>query len=151
MKSEQLYSFSMSEYAWSIWESGGVIYLMAMAVDYPTRVSAQCLRDAARLFSARVQDGWKTSREGGLQEASRKLLKNLAEKYDNLDEMDKMAATMAKVDAVKLQMQDNIQQALENCVTLEKIENDSADLQASAGIFKKQAQNLKNKMWWKNW
>ena len=125
MKSEQLYSFAMSEYAWSIMESGGVIYVVAAAVSYPARVSAQCLRDAARLFSARVQESWKTSREGGLQEASKKLLKNLCEKYDNLEEMDKLTATMAKVDTVKLQMRDNIQQALENCVTLEKIENDA--------------------------
>jgi hypothetical protein len=32
---------------------------------------------------------------------------------------------------------------------LEKIENDAADLQASAGIFRQQAKNLKSKMWWK--
>ena len=96
---------------------------------------------------------------------------------------------MAKVESVKLQMQDNIQQALENCVKLEKIENDaglfsfpsvslnflsavcrreklegggggwitcvnarlsSANLQASAGIFRQQAKSLKSKMWWKN-
>ena len=36
-----------------------------------------------------------------------------------------MTATMAKVEAVKLSMQDNIQQALANCVTLERIEENA--------------------------
>ena len=37
---------------------------------------------------------------------------------------------MAKIEAVKMTMQDNISQALSNCMTLEKIESDAADLQA---------------------
>jgi hypothetical protein len=32
-----------------------VIYVVASAVDYPSRISAQCLNDCARLFVARVQ------------------------------------------------------------------------------------------------
>ena len=32
-----------------------MIYVVASAVDYPSRISAQCLNDCARLFVARVQ------------------------------------------------------------------------------------------------
>jgi hypothetical protein len=125
MDSSKLYSFSMGNYAWSLMETGGVIYIIATAVDYPARVSAACLQDCARSFVARFQDTWKTSKEGSLNGDSKKMFTQLCEKYDNLAEMDKVTSTLAKVDVLKMTMQDNIKQALENSVTLEKIEQDS--------------------------
>lgn len=50
------------------------------------------------------------------------MLRKLCEKYDNLLEVDKLAAVMNKVDSVKLVLQENVQVALANCVTLENIE-----------------------------
>lgn len=47
-------------------------------------------------------------------------------------------------------MQDNIDIALQNCVKLENIERAAEELQQSAGVFKRTATDLKNKMWWKN-
>jgi hypothetical protein len=64
--------------------------------------------------------------------------------------VDKLAAVTKKVDAVKLVMQDNINIALQNCVKLESIEATSEELQQQAGIFKKNAKDLRDKMWWKN-
>jgi len=43
-------------------------------------------------------------------------------RYDNLAEVDKLAAVMIKVDSVKLVLQENVQAALANIVTLENIE-----------------------------
>ena len=150
MKSGQLYAFTMGSSAWNIMETGAIVYVIATVETYPARVALQCLNETARMFTARVQESWRTCREGGLQDPSDKLLKAMCEKYDNLAEMDKLSSTLAKVDAVKLQMQDNIQQALENCLKLEKISKDAEDLQASAGLFRSQAKNLKDVMWWKN-
>lgn len=150
LKTDQLYSFAMNELAWSLMKLEEIIYVVVTHVEYPSRVTSLCLRDTARLFTSRIQNNWKDCREMGLQEACRTLLRKLCEKFDNLDEMDKLTNTMSKVEAVKLQMQKNIEQTLENSVTLKKIEDDTDDLIVSAGIFKKQAQTLKNKMWWKN-
>lgn len=44
------------------------------------------------------------------------------ERYDNLLEVDKLAAVISKVESVKLVLQENVQVALANCVTLENIE-----------------------------
>lgn len=85
-----------------------------------------------------------------LADSAKGALTSMCEKWDNVGAVDKLGATQAKVEAVKLQMQDNLQVALENCVKLEKIEQDAEELQASAGIFKAQAHSLKKKMWWKN-
>jgi vesicle-associated membrane protein 4 len=148
--SGQLYTFGMGEASWNLMETGGVIYIMAVVESYPTRIAAQCLNECATLFIARVQDSWKTCKEGALASPAHNILVNLCTKYDNLLDMDKVASTMAKVEAVKLQMQDNIQQSLENCIKLEKISADAEELQAQAGIFRGQAKQLRSNMCWQN-
>jgi hypothetical protein len=50
------------------------------------------------------------------------LLQKICQKYDNLDEVDKLASVTKKVDTVKLVMQENVDLALQNCVKLETIE-----------------------------
>jgi hypothetical protein len=64
--------------------------------------------------------------------------------------MSPIAAVHKKVEAVKLVMQENVEIALQNCVKLERIEQQAEELQQSAGIFSDGARRLKNKMWWKN-
>ena len=50
------------------------------------------------------------------------LMSKLAAKYDNLTEIDKLAAVTQKVESVKLVMQKNVEVALQNCVKLQDIE-----------------------------
>lgn len=78
------------------------------------------------------------------------MLLKICGKYDNLAEVDKLAAVSKKVDSVKLVMQENVDMALQNCVKLENIERQAEELQQQAGVFKRNANELKNKMWWKN-
>lgn len=78
------------------------------------------------------------------------MLKQIAQKYDNVAEIDKLSAVQKKVDAVKLVMQENVDIALQNCVKLERIEQQAEELQQQAGVFKRNANELKKKMWWKN-
>ena len=56
---------------------------------------------------------------------------------------------MAKVEGVKMIMQENIEIALQNCVSLEHIDKQAEDLQAQAGMFKTRAKTLRSKVWWK--
>lgn len=78
------------------------------------------------------------------------MLLKICQKYDNLAEVDKLASVSKKVDSVKLVMQENVDLALQNCVKLESIEKAAEELQQQAGVFKRNANELKNKMWWKN-
>ena len=78
------------------------------------------------------------------------MLQKICAKYDNLAEVDKLASVTRKVESVKLVMQENIDVALQNCVKLESIEKQAEELQQQAGVFKRNANELKNKMWWKN-
>jgi len=77
-------------------------------------------------------------------------LKLFVKKYNNLAEVDKLSAVSQKIDSVKVTMQENVSLALTNCVKLESIEAQTEELQQQAGVFKKNATELKNKMWWKN-
>lgn len=63
-----------------------------------------------------------TSKDRGLDRKASNLLLKLAQKFDNLAEVDKLAAVAKKVETVKLVMQENVDIALQNCVKLESIE-----------------------------
>lgn len=111
-----------------------------------------------------------TAKDRSLDKACAGLLLKICQKYDNLAEVDKLAAVSKKVDSVKLIMQENVDLALQNCVKLETIEKAAGkvhlcfiskrflllynfcveELQQQAGVFKRNANELKNKMWWKN-
>ena len=78
------------------------------------------------------------------------MLQKLCAKYDNLADIDKVAAVSRKVESVKLVMQENVSMALRNVVKLESIQQAAEELQQQAGIFQKQSKDLKSKMWWKN-
>ncbi|EGB11941.1 hypothetical protein AURANDRAFT_17242, partial [Aureococcus anophagefferens] len=58
-------------------------------------------------------------------------------------------ATLGKVEAVKVVMQDSIELALQNCVSLEAIDQKADELQSQAGMFKSKAKKLRSQMWWK--
>jgi len=71
-------------------------------------------------------------------------------KYNDFEKIDQLALTQGKVNQVKDLMHENINKILENQIKLESIEDQTADLMQSAGIFADTAKKLKNKMWWRN-
>jgi hypothetical protein len=101
-------------------------------------------------FVAKAGDKATTAKDRALDRSCSSLLQKICQKYDNLAEVDKLAAVAKKVDSVKLVMQENVDIALQNCVKLESIERAAEELQQQAGVFKRNANELKKKMWWKN-
>ena len=99
---------------------------------------------------AKAGDKAATARDRQLDKTCAPMLQKICAKYDNLAEVDKLASVTRKVESVKLVMQDNIDVALQNTVKLESIEKQAEELQQQAGVFKRNANELKNKMWWKN-
>ncbi len=67
-------------------------------------------------------DKARTAKDRSLDSTCRTLLQKICQKYDNLNEVDKLASVSQKVDSIKLVMQDNVDMALQNCVKLESIE-----------------------------
>jgi Cys-tRNA synthase (O-phospho-L-seryl-tRNA:Cys-tRNA synthase) len=55
------------------------------------------------------------------------LLKAMCGKYDNLDDIDKLASVTNKVEVVRLVMEDNVRTAMENAVIIEDIQDASGE------------------------
>jgi hypothetical protein len=64
---------------------------------------------------------------GALRGSCATLLKAMCGKYDNLDDIDKLASVTNKVELVRLVMEDNVRTALENTVIIEDIQDASGE------------------------
>jgi hypothetical protein len=71
---------------------------------------------------SKAGDKASTAKERSLDKQCSSFMQKICQKYDNVAEVDKLAAVARKVDTVKLVMQENVDQALRNCVQLESIE-----------------------------
>jgi hypothetical protein len=145
------YSFNVAQHAWHlISDDMGLIYILICKASYPQRCAHTCLEELQRTFVAKAGDKARTAKDRSLDKACGSLLQKICQKYDNLNEIDKLASVSLKVESVKLVMQDNVDLALQNCVKLESIEKAAEELQQQAGVFKRNAHELKKRMWWKN-
>lgn len=83
-------------------------------------------------FIEKVGDKATTAKDRALDKTCNALLVKICQKYDNLAEVDKLAAVAKKVDTVKLVMQENVDLALQNCVKLESIERAAGTTQSTS-------------------
>ncbi len=60
------------------------------------------------------------------------MFSRIHKKYDQYDQIDALASVQKKVEEVKTVMHENIVIALDNCVKLEKLEQDSGKMKANA-------------------
>lgn len=145
------YSFTVGQMAWHlISDESEIIYILICQLNYPQRCAHMCLEELQRTFIAKAGDKATTAKDRALDRSCSSLLQKICQKYDNLTEVDKLAAVAKKVDSVKLVMQENVDIALQNCVKLESIERAAEELQQQAGVFKRTATDLKKKLWWRN-
>ena len=124
----------------------GLIYILICAPDYKPNCAYMCLEELQRQFMSQVGQKACTAESEQYSSLCRNLMQVLCKKYNDLATVDKLAAVAKKVENVKVVMQDNVDVALQNCVKLENIEKQAEELQQQAGVFKKNANELKNKM-----
>jgi hypothetical protein len=55
------------------------------------------------------------------------LLRDMCMKYDNLDEIDKLASVTKKVEVVRMVMEENVRIALENACKIEAIQEKTSE------------------------
>lgn len=124
-----LYHFTSGTSAWHLVADEQFVYVAITALDYPQRY-AQALIEELRAAPAQCKS----------------LHQKLLAKYDDVAQLGR---TVEKVESVKMMMQDNIEIALSNCVSLDAIDRQSDDLRTQASVFKTRAKKLRNMMWWK--
>ena len=145
------YNFSTNGQTWHVvGDDRGLLFLAVTAISYPLRHASGLLTELASQIQGRIADkALAIQMEGGLNVDAKPLLGKLISKYSDLSRVDQLHATMTKVEAVKVVMQDSIELALQNCVALESIDQKADELQNQAGMFKTRAKNLRRQMWWK--
>merc|ERR1712043_28050 len=88
--------------------------------------------------------------ENSLQRKAKTVMADACKKYDDLDNVDKAAGLINKVDVVKTQMQSNIAGMLKNTEKAESLAEKSDQLNEQASVFKKKSTDLRKQMAWKN-
>jgi len=150
VESNKHYNFASNGLAWHLESDGAMwIYLAITATSYPLRHAAGLLADLRQAFAPKADKGLNARSEGALNGDLQGKLSRLCAQYDDLANVDQLHATLAKVETVKVVMQDSIELALANCVSLEAIDQKADELQSQAGMFKTRAKKLRSQMWWK--
>jgi hypothetical protein len=142
------YSFTVGDdQAWHlIGDTMGLIYILICATNYKSKTAYLCLEELQRNFVHACGEKATTAKFDQLSSHCRSMMSVLCKKFNDISKVDKLADISRKVDNVKAVMQDNIDVSLQNCVKLESIHRQAEDLQMQAGVFKKSAGDLKNKM-----
>lgn len=131
-------------------DTDGICMGVITGLNYPSRVGIQLLTDLYSVFTPKFGAEAKTAQTNALSKKSKKMLQDIASKYDDLEKVDKAAALNSKVDEVKTQMSDNIAQILKNTEQAESIAERSEQLNEQASVFKKRSTELKKQMKCKN-
>lgn len=130
----KFYSFERNTDKWMLYGNDRLLYLMIAVIEYPTRCMNNCIKE---MFSYKHMH-------------SKQSLIKISMKYDNPATFDELSKVTFKIEEVKLIMHENIEIALQNCVKLEYVQEQSQNLMHQAKQFKDSSKELNWKMWWKN-
>eukprot|EP01071_Lankesteria_metandrocarpae_P001481 Lankesteria_metandrocarpae@DN157_c0_g1_i1.p1 len=127
------------------------IYAVAVrSKSYPDRIAYACLAEVIRLVGS-SEEGKSlhtAERAGAFTRVYRKDLKDIMDKYDNPQSVDKAAEVTGKVDNVKGIMQDNINKVIANHANIQELEQKTDNLNTNAQEFNRVAADVSRVMWW---
>lgn len=126
------------------------LYLVVCAREYQQRNAFKFLAEVRREFDNQFGDSVQTARHSSLSRPARELFRNLCEKYNSAQNIDKVSAVNLQVEEVKGVMQNNIQSVLRNQENIETLLDQSDTMKNEATGFQRSANRAKDKMWWKN-
>ena len=119
-------------------------------LKYPSRTAIQMLSELYPPYSSQFALQAKSATTNSLTKKSKSLLSSTCKKYDDSSKVDKASALNAKVDEVKVQMQDNIASMLKNTEAAESLAERSNQLNEQAHVFQKKSKDLRKQMRCKN-
>ncbi|CAM9251228.1 unnamed protein product [Chrysoparadoxa australica] len=97
-------------------------------------------------FITKVGEKSLTAKEGQLNRTMKSSFSDILNKFDDVRNVDKMAAVQDKVNIVKTVMEDNIQQMLANEEKLESIAVNAENLNEQAQVFQNRSTALRRQM-----
>mmetsp|Transcript_684 Transcript_684/g.1255 ORF Transcript_684/g.1255 Transcript_684/m.1255 type:complete len:295 (-) Transcript_684:284-1168(-) len=131
-------------------DADGLCLAVVTGLKYPSRTTCQLLSELYPEYSSEFSLQAKSATTNALSKKSKSLLKTYCKKYDDSTKVDKASALNSKVDAVKVQMQDNIAAMLQNTEQAETLAERSNQLNEQANVFQKKSKDLRKQMRCKN-
>eukprot|EP00607_Mallomonas_marina_P002890 CAMPEP_0182429246 /NCGR_PEP_ID=MMETSP1167-20130531/25623_1 /TAXON_ID=2988 /ORGANISM="Mallomonas Sp, Strain CCMP3275" /LENGTH=198 /DNA_ID=CAMNT_0024612647 /DNA_START=200 /DNA_END=793 /DNA_ORIENTATION=+ len=128
-------------------DPAGRVFAMVTDPKYPVRVAFGILDEFHKSFTEEFGSKIASAPEDGLNRSSRTMLQSFVEKYADPADADALVAVQSKIDIVKTEMQQNIQQLLINTEQMKKIEESAEELHESSKAFRAGTKELRNKMW----
>ncbi|CAM9186159.1 unnamed protein product [Choristocarpus tenellus] len=122
------------------------VYTCVTDKDYPARIAFMMLEEMQSKFLTKVGEKSLTAKEGSLNRSMKSSFSDLCIKYDDIRNVDRMAAVQDKVDVVKTIMEDNIQQMLANEERLDHISQNAENLNEQAKVFQNRSTALRRQM-----
>jgi len=131
-------------------DSSDRVFIIIADMAYPVRVAFELIQELRSTITPQYGDKILSVPEGGLDSTCKKMLKEIAKKFDDPSKTDKLSRVQDQVAGVTSVMQDNIKTVLASSEKLENIEEKSDGLSQQALVFKNQGVKLRKAMWWKN-
>jgi hypothetical protein len=131
-------------------DSEGLCLAVVTGLKYPSRTAIQMLAELYPPYSEKFSLQVKAATTNALSKKSKSLLQEHCKKYDDSSKVDKASALNAKVDEVKVQMQDNIAAMLKNTEQAEGLAERADQLNEQANVFQKKSKDLRKQMRCKN-
>lgn len=126
------------------------VYIVVCSREYQQRTAFKFLVELRREFDARYGNDINNARHSTLSKPSRELFRSLCDKYNTIENVDKVASVSMQVEEVKGVMQNNIQSVLRNQENIETLLDQTDTMKNQATDFQRTANRAKDKMWWKN-
>jgi len=127
-----------------------MVYVVVTAPDYPQRTVFKYLQEVSSTMTQKFGSQMaKMSKSDFNSKSVKKVLVDIAQKYDDTAKVDKITAVHQQVEDVKVVMQDNITQMLNTHEKLEELETKTDNLKHDAHQFKTRATEVKKAMWCK--
>eukprot|EP00560_Eucampia_antarctica_P001161 CAMPEP_0197832274 /NCGR_PEP_ID=MMETSP1437-20131217/13998_1 /TAXON_ID=49252 ORGANISM="Eucampia antarctica, Strain CCMP1452" /NCGR_SAMPLE_ID=MMETSP1437 /ASSEMBLY_ACC=CAM_ASM_001096 /LENGTH=227 /DNA_ID=CAMNT_0043435561 /DNA_START=118 /DNA_END=801 /DNA_ORIENTATION=+ len=127
-------------------DSAGLCLAVVTGLSYPSRIAVQMLTELYGQYMDTLGLQVKSATTNSLSKKSKTVLSTICTKYDDLSNVDKASSLTAKVDEVKVHMQDNISTMLTNIDKAEHISDQANQLNEQANVFKKKSTDLKKQM-----
>ena len=121
-------------------------YLVVAESSYPERIVYDLIEEIEKdnIFLL-------TTEKGELNASGKQSLKNLVDKYQEINKVNQISAINDDIDEVKLDMRENIRKATDNINKVEDLDEKSNRIRLNADSFKNNAKKLERQSCLQNW
>jgi len=123
-----------------------IVFIAFVEDSFPDRLVWQMFDEIrAEEILSMVNESTKELNPNGRQK-----LKEIIEKYQDKDKLDKIASIQNDVNEVKIEVKKNIDKMVENVEDVEKLQEKSNELKEASHDYKSNSDEIRKITWWQN-